>query len=124
MICTGWALQALDAYPGLWSKAGAEADATKLRVPHLEGESALDEKEVRKRLMRELSGGLRTWKAIFEAYGYIPTGIGCQTAISGVKWDSFSDTGGYAHLISAASQWIFCLEGKQDWKVHRLPSPK
>jgi hypothetical protein len=31
-------------------------------------------------------------------------------------WDKFSDNGGYAHLISAAAQWIMYREGKCDWE--------
>lgn len=29
--------------------------------------------------------------------------------------------GGYAHLLSAAAQWLIHLEGKRDWEVHGLP---
>ncbi len=29
--------------------------------------------------------------------------------------------GGYAHPLSAASQWLLHLEGKRDWEVHGLP---
>lgn len=67
-------------------------------------------------LEQEAGGGLRTWEAIFAGYGYIPTGIGCQSSVPGVVWDEFSDTGGYAHLISAAAQWIMYREGKSDWE--------
>ena len=57
-------------------------------------------------LEREVGQGLRTWAAVFAEYGYIPSGIGCQSAAPGIPFDEFSDTGGYAHLISAASQWV------------------
>jgi hypothetical protein len=67
-------------------------------------------------LEREVGSGLRTWEAIFTEYGYIPTGIGCQSAAPGILWDEFSDTGGYAHLISAAAQWVMYREGKRDWE--------
>jgi hypothetical protein len=124
MICCGWALQALDAYPRLWSKAKREAENENLDVPRLtDGADAMAEPAVRSLLRHELGGGLRTWEAIFDAYGYIPTGIGCQTTVAGARWDEFSDTGGYAHLISAASQWVLVLEGKKDWVEHRLPMP-
>ena len=36
--------------------------------------------------------------------------------------DELSDTGGYAHLISAASQWLLYLDGKKDWQTHRIPA--
>ena len=75
------------------------------------------EKDLAEWLKHELAGGLRTWEAIFDAYGYIPTGIG-----TGRFWDGYSDSGGYAHLISAAAQWLLCLEGKRDWEVHNIPA--
>jgi hypothetical protein len=71
--------------------------------------------DVRAALERELGLGLRTWAAVFDEYGYIPTGIGCQSALPGVPFDAFSDTGGYAHLIAAGAQWIRVLEGTRDW---------
>ena len=55
--------------------------------------------------------------AIFKAKGYIPTGIGAGNTGAGFPWEELSDTGGYAHLITAASQWLFYLEGKRDWEV-------
>jgi hypothetical protein len=77
---------------------------------------ARSEKQVREWLEHELAGGLRTWEAIFDEYGYVPTGIG-----TGRFWDGLSDSGGYAHLISAAAQWLLCLEKKADWRMHEIP---
>ena len=74
------------------------------------------EDQVKARLERELGGGLRTWEAIFREMGYIPTGLG-----AGADWEHFSDSGGYAHLLSAAAQWLFVLEGKNDWEQHHVP---
>jgi hypothetical protein len=74
------------------------------------------EEDVKAWLEHELAGGLRTWEAIFDQYGYVPTGLG-----TGRFWDGFSDSGGYAHLISAAAQWLLCLEGKTDWDMHNVP---
>jgi len=71
---------------------------------------------VRDGILGLAAGGLRTWEAIFQEKGYIPTGLG-----TGPQWDDYSDTGGYAHLISAASQWLLYLEGKRDWEVHKFP---
>ena len=68
---------------------------------------------MREALEKELAGGLRTWEAIFEAKGYIPSGLG-----AGGDWDKFSDSGGYAHLISAASQYILWMQKKRDWDVN------
>ncbi len=68
-------------------------------------------------LNRELTGGLRTWEAIFDEKGYIPTGMGTNS-----PKDNFSDTGGYAHLISATAEYILLLEGKKDWETLKIPS--
>ncbi len=78
---------------------------------------ASPEKQVKARLEHELAGGLRTWEAIFNQFGYIPTGIG-----AGADWDRFSDSGGYAHLLGAAAQWLFVLDGKRDWQQHGIPA--
>jgi hypothetical protein len=117
MVVSGWALQALKAYPGIWDKAKTQITTSHFFPPG-------SEKDVHAALERELGGGLRTWEAIFKQYGYIPTGIGAGSRPGGSLWDDFSDTGGYAHLISAASQWIFCLEGKRDWEQHQAPLPQ
>ena len=113
MVVSGWALQALKAYPGLWENA-----KTKLTAPNYF--PAASEEEVRAALERELGGGLRTWQAIFNAKGHIPTGIGTGSSGAGYPWDELSDTGGYAHLISAAAEWVNYLEGKRDWELHGL----
>jgi hypothetical protein len=62
-------------------------------------------------LTDRLGGGLRTWRAMFREYGYIPTGLN-----AGGDWQHYSDTGGYAHLLSAASQWLMHLDGRRDWQ--------
>ena len=108
MVVSGWALQALKERPGLWDEGRAH-----VRQP--DGLPQTDTAAVRAALERELGLGLRTWEAIFNEYGYIPSGIGCQSAVPGVPFDRFSDTGGYAHLIAAGAQWIRYLEGKRDW---------
>jgi hypothetical protein len=82
---------------------------------------ASHEAEVKIMLQRELAGGLRTWEAVFDRYGYIPTGIGCHSTLPGVTWDKFSDSGGYAHLLSAAAQWLMYLEKKNDWNEWHTP---
>jgi hypothetical protein len=112
-VC-GWALQALKAHPGLWGQA-------KERITTPNYFPANTEAEVRTALERELGEGLRTWQAIFQAKGYIPTGLGAGSCGAGFVWDELSDTGGYAHLISAGAQWVNYLEGKRDWELHRIP---
>lgn len=77
---------------------------------------ASPEEQVKARLEHELAGGLRTWAAILDEKGYIPTGIG-----AGADWDHFSDSGGYAHLIAAAAQWLLVLDGQNDWQQHHVP---
>ncbi|HEV7403160.1 MAG TPA: hypothetical protein VGO11_09550 [Chthoniobacteraceae bacterium] len=112
-VC-GWALQALKAHPGLWDRAKEQ-----ITVPNYFPSAT--EAEVRAALERELGAGLRTWQAIFQAKGYIPTGLGTGSCGAGFNWDELSDTGGYAHLISAGAQWVNYLEGKRDWELHQLP---
>ena len=62
-----------------------------------------EEEQVKSWMWYQLAGGLRTWEKIFREKGYIPTGLG------EARWERLSDAGGYAHLISAAAQYIFYL---------------
>jgi hypothetical protein len=128
MICCGWAIEALRAYPRLWERALAETGPEKLGMPVVEKANPKlpagfwkTSAGVEQWLTRELGGGLRTWEAIFDQYGYIPTGLGTGSTLIGGAWDEFSDDGGYAHLIGAASQWLLVLEGKRDWEMHGVP---
>jgi len=82
------------------------------------------EAQVRKWLERELGAGLGTWREIFNRYGYIPTGVGAGSMGGGFAWEEYSDTGGYAHLISAGSQWLLYLDGKRDWELQNAPVVK
>ena len=77
------------------------------------------EDQVKAWLEREVGQGLRVWDAIFRQYGYIPTHIGRNPF-----WDGLSDSGGYAHLISAGAEWLLYLDGKNDWDVHHVPATK
>ncbi|MCX6909348.1 MAG: hypothetical protein NTY01_15085, partial [Verrucomicrobia bacterium] len=83
---------------------------------------ANSERQMAMGLEHELGDGLRTWEAIFDKYGYIPTGIGCHSVLPGLVWGKLSDTGGYAHLISAAVQWLMYLEKKNDLELQRVSS--
>lgn len=69
-----------------------------------------------KRLEREVSEGLSNWRRIFRDFGYIPAGIGPVRWHKDRLWSDFSDTGGYAHLISAAAMYRMYLEGRRDWE--------
>jgi hypothetical protein len=117
MVVCGWGLQALKEYPRMWDTAREQ-----IAVTNFFPVASVD--EVRTSLEKELGGGLRTWEAVFDRYGYIPTAIGGGTAIPGVSWDEFSDTGGYAHLISACAQWLFHLKGLNDWDQQHIPAGK
>jgi hypothetical protein len=77
---------------------------------------ASSEAQVKDWLAYDLGCGLRVWRTIFRTWGYIPTGIGAG------DWDRFSDSGGCAHLLSAASQWLLVLDGRRDWQLHRVPA--
>ncbi|MCX7819794.1 MAG: hypothetical protein N2652_11420 [Kiritimatiellae bacterium] len=129
MALCGWALQAIRERAGLWEKArrklsraayfppaGAVTGEHVVAWGGVGGADAVGEAEVRRTLERELGGGLRTWEAIFDEFGYVPTGIGCSSVLPGTPFDRFSDTGGYAHLIQAAMQWIRYLRGEHDWR--------
>ena len=101
---------------------GIEHGRYSLRVGGEKGETrnlylASEERDVKAALERELAGGLRTWEAVFNEKGYIPTGMG-----TGQHWETYSDAGGYAHLISAAAEYVLYLEGKYDWEVHGYPT--
>lgn len=74
---------------------------------------ASSEARVKAALRRELGEGLRTWKTLFDKLGYVPTGFG--------RWDNYSDTGAYAHLLKAAAQWLMVLDGTRDWELMRVP---
>jgi len=129
MICCGWGIEALQAHPGLWEKQLAELGDKSL--PLLDKANPQEKPGFWKTspgvegwLRHELSGGLRTWEAIFDQYGYIPTGLGAGNFLPGKSRDDYSDTGGYAHLIGAAAQWLYVIEGKRDWEQHHLPTAK
>jgi hypothetical protein len=111
MAVCGWALQALS----LGGDFATTAAQVKNEVEKIT-EKPCPNGDVKAWLQRELGCGLRTWQGIFKEHGYIPTGSGCQSALPGVAWDEFSDNGGYAHLITAASMWLMYLEGKRDWE--------
>jgi len=79
---------------------------------------ASDEADVKAWLEHELGCGLRTWDAVFREKGYLPCSINRRPMN-----DNWSDSGAYAHVISAAAQWVMCLENRKDWEVHRIPAP-
>lgn len=72
-------------------------------------------------LARELGTGLRTWEVVFKEKGYIPTSLGGGAFGGGYQLDNLSDSGGYAHLLSAAAQWLLYLDGRSDWEIQQVP---
>jgi hypothetical protein len=78
------------------------------------------ESRVRRALHRELAGGIRTWSEVFHTRGYIPTSIGAGS-VADRRWDDLSDTGGYAHLIAAMSQYLILQSGETDWQGLHVP---
>lgn len=112
MAVCGWALQAMS----LGGDFTGIAEQVMIKVEEITGRPCPNP-DVKAWLERELGCGLRTWQNIFKEHGYIPTGIGCQSALPGVAWDEFSDNGGYAHLITAASMWLMYVENKHDWEL-------
>lgn len=112
MAVCGWVLQAMS----LEGEFATVADQVKSAVEQITGKPC-PHGDVRAWLQRELGCGLRTWQNIFQEHGYVPTGIGCQSVLPGVAKEEFSDSGGYAHLITAASMWLMYLEGKRDWEL-------
>lgn len=113
MVACGWAIDAVRTHPGMWERQLADLGAEKLGLPVLDRLNPehpagfwKTSSGVEAWLLRELGGGLRTWEAIFDQYGYLPTGLGAGSVMPGVAWDEYSDTGGYAHLINAAAEWL------------------
>lgn len=102
MMLSGLALQLAQAHPGAWTK-GRRTLLTET------------EEQAIAALRRELGGGLRTWKAVFDDYGYIPSSIGGNA--KGNEYEQRSDSTGYAHLLNACAQWLNVLEGRRDWDL-------
>jgi len=75
-----------------------------------------EEKDLKDYLLNSLEEGIIVWKKIFEKKGYIPTGIGTSGFGFGYLWEDLSDTGGYAHLLGACSQYLYYIEGKKYWE--------
>ncbi len=93
-----------------------EKYAIKIEGDEVEFILASSQADVVKSIEREVAEGIFNWNKVFATKGFIPTGIE-----TGADWDHYSDTGGYAHLISACAQYLNHLEGKKDWEVLRIP---
>jgi hypothetical protein len=93
-----------------------EKYAIKIEGDEVEFILASSQVDVVKSLEKEVAEGIFNWSKVFSTKGFIPTGIE-----TGADWDHYSDTGGYAHLISACAQYLNYLEGKKDWEVLRIP---
>ncbi len=69
---------------------------------------------VRAALQQELADGLRAWQQVFEEWGYIPTGW--YPPREKRSWGAMSDTGGYAHLLTAIAAYLDLQAGRPSWK--------
>lgn len=78
--------------------------------------------DVEAALLNELTVGLSTWRDVVNDSGFVPLSLGQNLGhYNGATWDTISESGGYAHLISAASQYLLYLDGKTDWQVQDVP---
>jgi hypothetical protein len=76
---------------------------------------------IRTYLEREVGGGLAVWKRVFDEIGYIPTafhyGRTIREDMGSHNWfDGASDLGGYAHLLTAAAEYLLYKQGRPDWE--------
>lgn len=116
MIMCALSLQAFREYPKLWEEGREEIDDPSYFPPE-SGE------EIRAWMQREVSGGLRTWEAVFKEYGYIPAGIDAGGKNpAGFDWEDLSHCGAYAYLIIAGAQWIHLQNETTDWFVQNVPT--
>lgn len=117
MIMCALSLQSFREYPKLWEEGREEIDDPSYFPPE-SGE------EIRTWMEREVSGGLRTWEAVFKEYGYIPAGIDAGGKNpAGFDWEDLSHCGAYAYLIIAGAQWIHLQNEITDWDVQNVPTP-
>ena len=93
-----------------------EKYAIKIEGDEVEFILASSQADVVKSLEKEVAEGIFNWSKVFATKGFIPTALE-----TGSDWDHYSDTGGYAHLISACAQYLNYLEGKKDWELLRIP---
>jgi hypothetical protein len=77
------------------------------------------EEQIVRRLRRELIEGLANWRDVFRKYGYLPNGFGRR--LESHEAEKISETGGYAHAITAAAQYLILLDGKRDWELEEIP---
>jgi len=93
-----------------------EKYAIKIEGDQVEFILSSSQADVVKSLEKEVAEGIFNWSKVFATKGFIPTALE-----TGSDWDHYSDTGGYAHLISACAQYLNYLEGKKDWELLRIP---
>jgi len=75
------------------------------------------EEQVKEALHHELVEGLKSWRQVFREKGFIPVAIGKANiwTLGGTRVNQISDSGGYAHLLKAAAQYLLYQQGKCDW---------
>jgi hypothetical protein len=110
-------LQLLDAFSDSWREYFADQRKKGDVELGIWDEPPLE--TVRARLREELDEGLRFWQDQFHTIGFLRP----DWPIGGVKpheyylGDQLSETGGYAHVIAAAAEYLLIMDGKRDWEV-------
>ncbi len=80
------------------------------------------EDRIYRNFLDKIEGGIAVWHKVFKTLGYIPTGFLYYPEITAdidvqAKWMAEkADSGGYAHLISACSQYLIYQSGRRDWQ--------
>jgi hypothetical protein len=119
MLMSALCLQMMDAFPDAWSDYYAEARQRGDVELGVWNEPPAD--EVKKVLTAELTEGLRYWQAEWNEHGRIrpdwPLGGSDLKPRPGYLGPELSETGGYAHLIAAASEYLLLMDGRRDWEV-------
>jgi len=106
-------LQLLRAFPDAWTACYRER-----RKGPVEGWSEPPLEEVRARFQEELDEGLRFWRNEMRTVGYIRPDWPIGGKRPAHYWsDRTSETGGYAHLISACAEYLVLLYGRADWEL-------
>jgi len=109
----GVSLQLLAAFPDAWESY--YRPHTQQPIPGWEDPPLT---AVRARLWDELDQGLHFWQEQFRTVGYLRPDWPLGGQPPRRYWrDQTSETGGYAHVIAAAAQYLFLLDDRRDWEV-------
>jgi hypothetical protein len=111
---SGLCLQLLAAFPDSWTDYYNDR-----RPPSTPGWSEPPLAEVKARFQEELDEGLRFWQNQMRTVGYLRPDwpIGGKKPSKTFWRDQTSETGAYAHLISACAVYEMFLDGRRDWEL-------